>query len=288
MPKYSQVFLKNDYTALKIAESVNDFDCDLVVEIGPGKGVLTKDLIKLYPKKLLLIEIDGRMIEFLKDKFKGDIPRIIKADFMRLDLSEVFLKNKKIVFIGNLPYHCATAILEKALLFDKFVGASFMFQKEMAQRIMARPNDKDYGYFSIFSQVLSEAFVLIDAPKSDFSPVPKIDSRVVVFKKEKDPFFKPLAGAVSRGHAHPRLWRGKQTAKKGDSLKNFLSLIKFAFSHRRKTILNSLSISMNMDKALLLRIFEKAQIEPQIRPQNLSIEDFKRLYKEFNSDTARQ
>ena len=260
MPKYSQVFLKNDYTALRIAESVNDFDCDLIVEIGPGKGVLTKHLIKAYPKKLLLVEIDGRMVDCLKVKFGADALPIINADFMRLDLSEVFVKNKKIVFIGNLPYHCATAILEKALLFDKFGGASFMFQKEMARRIAARPNDKEYGYFSIFSQILSETFTLIDAPKSDFSPVPKVDSRVIVFKKKEDSFL-----------------------EEGVSLKKFLSLIKSSFSHRRKTILNSLSISMGLDKERLLKVFEKAQIGHRIRPQNLSIEDFKRLYDAFEN-----
>ncbi|MCK5106768.1 MAG: hypothetical protein KAQ76_04335, partial [Elusimicrobiales bacterium] len=68
MPKYSQVFLNNDYTTMRIAESIKDFDCDAIVEIGPGKGVLTKDLIKLYQKKLLAVEIDGRMIECLKER----------------------------------------------------------------------------------------------------------------------------------------------------------------------------------------------------------------------------
>ena len=259
MPKYSQVFLNNDYTTMRIAESIKDFDCDAIVEIGPGKGVLTKDLIKLYQKKLLAVEIDGRMIECLKERFKGEIPPIIKSDFMRLDLSEVFSKYKKIVFIGNLPYHCATAILEKVLLFDKFGGASFMFQKEMGERILSAANDKDYGYFSIFSQLLSEAFLLLDVPKEDFTPIPKIDSRVIVFKKKKDSFL-----------------------EEGVSLKKFLSLIKASFSHRRKTILNSLTISTDLEKERLLKVFEKAQIKPALRPQNLTIEDFKRLYNALN------
>ena len=133
-----------------------------------------------------------------------------------------------------------------------------MFQKEMGERIIAQPNDKDYGYFSIFSQILSEAFTFMDVPKEDFSPVPKVDSRVIIFKKREDSFI-----------------------KMGMSLKKFLSLIKSSFSHRRKTILNSLSISMGWEKVRLLEIFKKARIEPGIRPQNLSIEDFKRLYKEF-------
>ncbi|MEA3307131.1 MAG: 16S rRNA (adenine(1518)-N(6)/adenine(1519)-N(6))-dimethyltransferase RsmA [Elusimicrobiota bacterium] len=259
MPKYSQVFLNNDHTALAIAESINNFDCDLIIEIGPGKGVLTKHLLKVYQKKLLLVEIDGRMVECLKSRFKAEIPPIIKSDFMRLDLSEVFSKYKKVIFIGNLPYHCATAILEKVLLFDKFAGASFMFQKEMGERILALANDKDYGYFSVFSQIMSEAFLLLDVPKGDFTPVPKIDSRVIVFQKRKDGLF-----------------------KEGETLKKFLSLIKSSFSHRRKTILNSLALSTGLEKERLLRIFEEAQIMPSIRPQNLSLEDFKRLYKAFN------
>lgn len=243
---------------MRIAESISDFDCDAVIEIGPGKGVLTKDLINLYKEKLLAVEIDGRMVECLKNRFQNKTPRIIKYDFMQLDLADVFSKSEKVVFIGNLPYHCATAILEKVLLFDKFAGAAFMFQKEMGQRIMAQPNDKDYGYFSIFSQLLSDAFLFLDVPKEDFTPVPKIDSQVIVFKKKEDSFL-----------------------KEGVSLKKFLSLIKASFSHRRKTILNSLAISTGVDKSLLLEKFEKAQVGPELRPQNLSIEDFKRLYKEF-------
>ncbi len=259
MPKYSQVFLNNDYTTMRIAESITDFDCDTIVEIGPGKGVLTKDLIRLYSKKLLAVEIDGRMVEFVKNRFQDATPRIIKSDFMQLDLPAVFSESKKIVFIGNLPYHCATAILEKVLLFDKFSGAAFMFQKEMGQRILAQSNDKDYGYFSIFSQLLSAAFLFLDVPKEDFTPVPKIDSQVIVFKKKQDAFL-----------------------KEGVSLEKFLSLIKSSFSHRRKTILNSLAISTGLEKALLLKIFEKAQVGPGVRPQNLSIEDFKRLYSAFS------
>jgi len=263
MPKHSQVFLNNEHTALSIAESISNFDCDLIVEIGPGKGVLTKYLIKAYPKKLLLIEIDGRMVDFLKTKFKDNTPPIINSDFMQVNLPEVFLKNRKIVFIGNLPYYCATAILEKALLFDKFGGASFMFQKEMGERITAQVNDKKYAYFSIFSQILSEAFLLMDVPKEYFSPIPKVDSRVIVFNKKDDSFI-----------------------KRGRPLKKFLSLIKSSFSYRRKTILNSLSIAMSLDKEQLLKKFEKTQISPNIRPQNLSLEDFKRLYEEFKDEQA--
>ncbi len=257
MPKYSQVFLNNESTALAIAESVNNLDFDLIVEIGPGKGVLTKHLIKAYRKKLLLVEIDGRMVECLKTGFQVETPPIIKTDFMRLDLAGAFSKNRKVVFIGNLPYHCATAILEKVLLFDKFAGASFMFQKEMGERILALANNGDYGYFSVFSQIMSEAFLLLDVPKEDFTPVPKIDSSVIVFKKRKDDFLKDA------------------------SLKRFLSLIKASFSHRRKTILNSLALSTGLEKEKLLKIFKKAQIPPSIRPQNLTLEDFKRLYAEF-------
>ena len=138
-----------------------------------------------------------------------------------------------------------------------------MLQKEVARRIVAGPGDSDYGYFSIFVGILSSASIFMEVPKSDFNPVPKVDSSVVVFRKKKDAFF-----------------------KNDSQLKDFFSLVKASFAHRRKTILNSLAISTGKDKSLLAEIFKRAQIESKARPQNLTIEDFKRLYKEFENQKS--
>jgi 16S rRNA (adenine1518-N6/adenine1519-N6)-dimethyltransferase len=159
-------------------------------------------------------------------------------------------------FIGNLPYECSTAILLKVLGFARFGAAVFMFQREVARKITAGTGDHDYGYLSVAVQVQSEAALLADVPAGSFSPVPKVDSSVLIIRPR-------------------RLLPGT------DSPDNFLGFVKSAFSHRRKTLANSLALGLGMDKAEAGTRIQAAGFDPGLRPQNLSVKDYLVLSASF-------
>ncbi len=250
MPKYSQVFLKDTRMCGRIASALEPAGFRAAVEIGPGRGALTEFLRPLWGDKLSVVEIDPLMTARLAEKFPG--LRIDRADFMTLDL-EKYSPAGPVVFIGNLPYECSTAILMKVLAFSRFGAAVFMFQREVARKITAGTGDSDYGYLSVAVQAQSEASLLADVPAGSFSPVPEVDSSVLVF-------------------------RPRQTFTTAEHRTNFLNFVKNAFSHRRKTLLNSLSMGLNTDKAGVELLIKAAGFDPRLRPQNLSVEDYLKLY----------
>ena len=258
MPKYSQVFLKDAGMCRDIATALGPEEFGLGVEIGPGRGALTEFLYPLWGAKLAAVEIDPLMTARIKESFPG--LRIINSDFLTLDLEAVFPSGTA-AFIGNLPYECSTAILIKILAFSRLGAAVLMFQREVARKITAATGDPDYGYLSVAVQAQSEIALLADVPAASFSPVPEVDSSVLVFKPRKT-----LADAVLR--------------------ERFLGFVKNAFSHRRKTLLNSLSMGLNMDKTEVEPLIKAAGFDPRLRPQNLSVEDYLKLSAVFERGAA--
>lgn len=268
MPKYSQVFLKDAGMCESIATALGPEEFSSGVEIGPGRGALTEFLYPLWGSKLSAVEIDPLMTARIKDKFP-DL-RIINSDFLRLDLEAAFPSGLT-AFIGNLPYECSTAILTRVLSFSRFGAAVFMFQREVARKITAVTGDSDYGYLSVAVQAQSETALLTDVPASSFSPVPKVDSSVLVFK--------PRALSADSGTQAPGgPSRPPLTAQ---DWKKFLNFVKHAFSHRRKTLANSLSMGLNMDKAEVEKRIAAVGFDPGLRPQNLSVADYLRLSAAF-------
>ena len=179
MPKYSQVFLKDAAMCEAIATALGPEEFASGVEIGPGRGALTEFLVPLWGSKLTAVEIDPLMAARVKERFPG--LRTINSDFLTLDLETRF-PDGPAAFVGNLPYECSTAILMKVLSFSRLGGAVFMFQREVAQKITAAAGDSDYGYLSVAVQTLSETAWFADVPAASFSPVPDVDSSVLVFK----------------------------------------------------------------------------------------------------------
>ena len=252
-----------------IASELRPGDFDLALEIGPGLGALTEFLYPLWRDKLSLVEIDPAMVARIKEKYPS--VRVHNADFMRFDLAaNLFLRppaaadkasagppaEVKAAFIGNLPYECSTAILLKTLAFSGFGAAVFMFQKEVAGKIAASAGDFNYGYLSVAAQVQSRIKLLADVPAGSFSPEPEVDSSVVVFT--------PV-------HAF-------SVPARRDA---FLKFVKNAFSHRRKTLVNSLSLGLCRDKNSVKSVIETAGFDPGIRPQNLSVRDYLKLAEAF-------
>jgi 16S rRNA (adenine1518-N6/adenine1519-N6)-dimethyltransferase len=247
MPKYSQVFLKDAAICAAIAGSLDEESFDSVTEIGPGGGALTEFLYPKYPR-MRAVEIDKALLPGLRARFPG--LEIVNTDFLQADLAVVAGPGRA-AFIGNLPYECSTAILERTLLYPGTAAAVFMFQKEVARRITAAPGDSDYGYLSLLSASRASAELLMDIGAESFSPVPAVDSSVLRFRP-RTCFADPAQEAA------------------------FRALIRKAFSHRRKTLINSLSLC-GVEKAVSAAAVAALGLKPTARPQELSLEQYAAL-----------
>lgn len=248
MPKYSQVFLADKNICSRIAGALEGAGFDRVLEIGPGGGALTEHLFPKYGAGMKAVEIDASLVPALRSRFPG--LEVVNEDFLRTDLAVVAGPGRT-AFIGNLPYECSTAILEKTLLFPGFALAVFMFQKEVARKILASPGDHDYGYLSLLTAARASSELLLDVKAGSFSPVPAVDSSVLLIRPR--PFF---------GQA-------------GDEAR-FIELVKKAFSHRRKTLVNSLALC-GVPKAAASAAVMNAGFKPTVRPQEIPLEGFARL-----------
>lgn len=238
-PKYSQVFLKNNSIAQKIVDIFIEIAKENeILEIGPGKGILTQYLYPYYKEKYTAVEIDPSMVEILTQKFEGI--KVINEDFLRLDENKI----TQSYICGNLPYHISTAILEKIINLKRFKAAVFMFQKEVARKIVAKPNNKEYGYISALINIVAETQYLFEVSKHNFEPVPKVDSAVIRIEIKKD---KP----------------NEETFQK------YQKFISKAFSHKRKTLINSIFLSTKIPKDKIIELLKQTGISPLIRAEEL-------------------
>ncbi len=230
--------------------TIDPKNCDLVIEIGPGLGGLTKSLLKLGARKVLLIEKDKKFIPILR-KLQLTYPNqieIINADVMNYSFAS--LTEKKIRIISNLPYNIGTKILTKLLLYQytdpKFDKMTLMFQKEVANRIIAKKKSKTYGRLSIISQYMYECAVSFDLKAKCFYPVPKVDSSVVTFNYLNSSL-KPNIEVVQE-------------------------ITRLAFGQRRKKIKSSLKNIISEEN-----LIKKYKLNPDLRPEDLSVEDYIKL-----------
>ena len=250
MPKYSQVFLADREICARIAGALEGASFDRLIEIGPGGGALTSFLFPRYGKLMKAVEIDPGLLPALREKFKG--LEVLNEDFLATDLEKAAGPGRT-AFIGNLPYECATAILERTLFCRGMVLSVFMFQKEVARRITAAPGDGDYGALSLLTASRASAELLMDIRAASFNPVPAVDSSVLLFRPKV--FFSVP---------------GEETA--------FRALVRKAFSHRRKTLINSLGLC-GVDKTSASAAVEKAGFKASVRAQEIPLEGFVRLWR---------
>ena len=227
-----------------------------VLEIGPGTGNLTKNILKKKPKRLLVVEKDNDLVKFLYKNFDNQI-KIINDDILKID--ENNLDTNILTVFGNLPYNISTEILCKWILnikdkhfwFDQLV---LMFQKEVADRIIAKFNTKNYGRLSILSNWKLEIEKICDIKPSSFYPKPKIDSSVLLLKPKLN--FFPL-----------------------NDPKNLEKLTRIFFMHRRKMLKKSYNLLFNGN----LEIANKLNLDLSLRPQNLNFETYYKLSKEYEN-----
>ena len=250
----SQNFLINDNAAKRIVDSLNLRGSEAVIEIGPGKGALTKYLLE-KSKRVVGVEIDRNLCEFLKKRFpSAQNLEIIHQDFLKIDFKRVILPHRKIKIIGNLPYQITSPVL--ALLLEnrkRIKMAILMVQKEVAQRICGKPGTKSWSPLSIGIQLYSDPKILFKLKPSSFRPSPKVESAVIRLA-----FFR-----------NPRV--------KIEDEKFFFVVVKAAFSQRRKMILNSVSSSLGWRKEMVLKALKRSNIDPTKRAEDLTLEELSSL-----------
>ncbi len=243
-----QNFLIDQNIINKIINSIDLKEDSLIIEIGPGSGALTKELVKL-DANVVSFEIDTRLKDKL-DELSNDNSNleIIYQDFLKIDL-EKFLKNRKyknLYFIANLPYYITTAIINKITEESNPTEMILMVQKEVAERFTARPNNKDYGSISVFLQYNYDISKVIFVSKKSFYPSPKVDSMVIKFNSIKSKI------------------------RPNDENK-FYKLVKDSFRFKRKNLRNNLK-EYNLDKVNETLI--KYNKDLTSRAESLTVEEF--------------
>lgn len=249
--KYGQHFLKDERVAEKIVSFANIRRNEVVLEIGPGKGILTSILCKCA-RKVIAIEIDNKLVRYLERRFsdKTQNLNLIHEDFLKYDLS---IFSERIKIIGNLPYSIGTRIIMHLINYrEKFSEMLFMLQKEVAERLVASPGTKDYGSLSIFIQLHFSVEIVMSIPPKSFSPPPKVFSALVKIKPKKQLF------------------------EQSDSPELFYKIVKIAFSHRRKKLRNNLKALSLLDHDLK-KISLETGINFDTRGEMLSIKEYLRL-----------
>lgn len=248
-----QNFLTSKSVLEEIAEAA-EIDNGGVLEIGPGFGVLTQEL-SAHAKKVVSIEIDERLNAVLRHTLaECDNVKIINADVMKTDLKKLIsdeFGNERISVAANLPYYITTPIittlLEERLPIKNIV---IMIQKEVAERLNAKPGTKDYGAITLLCRYYTEPEIVTSVPAGLFVPPPKVDSAVLKLKVLDEPSVKVKDEKI------------------------FFKTVKAAFSQRRKTLLNCLSSAFPIPKPQLTELMEAAGIQPGRRGETLSIEEF--------------
>ena len=256
--RLGQHFLLDQNVTDKIAQYAKPLDGVNVVEIGPGPGGLTRSLIRKGAATVLAVEMDERFLPALAEigRASGDCLRVYKGNGLKVDIGSELSRPIKIV--SNLPYNVGTKMLinwltASPLFWDQMV---LMFQKEVAQRIVAKVGDPNYGRLAILSQSVAQTQIVYDVPAQVFTPPPKVDSAVVLL----DP--------LPEGHRF-------------EDLKTLGLITQSAFMMRRKMLRRSLKPFAKKHKIELNKWLEVSEIKAENRPETLSVDDFHRLTRQF-------
>lgn len=249
-----QNFLTDEGVIESIIEGSGITEEDLVIEIGPGLGVMTAAAAE-RAGRVVAVEIDARLIPILKDTLSYyDNIEIIQEDILKVDLCRLIDERKpagQARIIGNLPYYITTPILMK-LLEDRVPAASFtvMMQKEVAERILAEPGNRTYGALTVAVRYYCEAEAVADAPKEVFLPRPNVDSAVIRLDRREQPTVCPMSEKV------------------------FFETVRSGFGQRRKTLQNSITGTRGITKEEAGTVLDRAGVARNRRAETLSLEEF--------------
>ena len=222
---------------------------DNVLEIGPGLGTLTKLLVE-KANSVTAVEFDQDLASSLPSRIKTDNLEVVNQDILQFDLGKM---PKKYKLVANIPYYLTSNLIRRISESDNPPQvAVLLIQKEVAERVVAEPGDM--SLLSVTAQYYWQTSLGQLVPAELFEPAPKVDSQIVILKHRSSPLFEDVEP------------------------KEFFQIVKAGFSQRRKTLLNSLSAGLQIDKSTITQVCQDANIEPSRRPQTLSLEDWHNIY----------
>ena len=252
-----QNFLIDDDTVSGIVDAANVSKDDLIIEIGPGLGTLTKELLD-RAGKVICIELDKRMIEILNDRFSMyDNFKVLNDDVLKVILKELIEKEKvkTTKIVANLPYYITTPIIMKLLEERLDIETiTVMIQKEVADRLVTKPGTGDTGAITYAIHYYTNPKRVLEVPNTAFIPEPKVNSTVINLEVLKEP----------------------KVAVKDE--KKLFDVIKTAFMQKRKTLLNALANSNKYgSKEQICKTLELLSIDNRVRPEKLTLEEFAKI-----------
>src|SRR5579859_908688 len=265
-PKLGQHFLTSDEAAVRIVDALGDTSESTVLEIGPGRGILTSLLAK-RARRLIAVELDRVLAAQLRLKFgMSRNVEVIEADVLAIDFDSLFgpkpglsrpgidLKPQPVKVVGNLPYYITSDILLRLFQFSKyFESIVIMVQREVADRIAAEPGGRDYGMLSATAQLYARVENLFTLPPAAFVPPPKVHSSVL------------------------RLTIDPQQEKLGVAGDGFIDFLRLSFGQKRKTLWNNLK--GQYEAAALKRALAEARVKSTARAETLSLEQSAGVYR---------
>jgi 16S rRNA (adenine1518-N6/adenine1519-N6)-dimethyltransferase len=266
--KLGQNFLRDEQAIRRIVAALGDCSGRTVVEIGPGRGAITRELAA-KAGRVVALEVDSALAAELVDDFsrtdfeRGATVRIENVDVLAFDFGgESNAAGERLLVLGNLPYYITSPILtklaENAGALDRAV---LMVQREVADRVAAKPGTRDYGLLSVTVQLHGVVTPLFTLPPSAFSPPPEVHS--TVFRWQFAPRFEKL----------------------GVRRESFLAFLRRAFALKRKTLVNNLRAA-GMEAETIGRVLERAAVEPQARAEALPIETLAAVWREIKNEGA--
>lgn len=250
--QFGQNFLKDDYWAMTLVKSAGINSEDIVIEIGAGHGIVTKELAK-HAKKVYALDIDTSLIGFLQKKFQGDSNvEILNQDILTWDFQET-IKGQKFKVVASLPYNVAKKILRIFLTNEKPPEViSVIIQKEVADNYLAKPPKSTF--LSNFINIYADVKFIEGIPNYAFYPEPKVQSSIISITKHKVLSPEP---------------------------KKLISFIKMGYANPRKMLLNNLSNSLNKTKQEMSLIFKEIKIDAKVRPENLGLDNWQDLFNKI-------
>ncbi len=255
--RYGQNFLISERVVENIADGCGAGPEDGILEIGPGIGVLTQKLCERY-KKVVSVEIDGKMVNVLgKTMAEYGNFTVINDDILKVDLNGLikeYFEGMSVTVCANLPYYITSPIIMYLLESGApFSHITVMIQKEVADRLTAKPGTPEYGSITPSVAYYADAERLFTVPAGCFYPAPKVDSAVLRLDLRRKPEYEPKDREL------------------------MLEIIKYAFLQRRKTLVNALSADKRLEKAAIIKAVGACGFDERVRGEALSVLDFRRL-----------
>lgn len=260
--RFGQNFISDPGLLNKIARTAEITEDDIVVEIGPGAGTLTKALAK-DAKKVIAIEIDKDLIPVLKDNLaEVENVTVVEGDALKVDLDKLVYdlvgEKRKYKIVANLPYYITTPLIMHFLESDfNIERIVIMVQKEVAERLKAQPSTKEYGAITVNVNLLADVNLAFIVPRTVFIPQPDVDSAIIDLKVLSE-----MPYDVK-------------------DISSFKKLVKAAFNQRRKTLSNALK-TLGLEKEVIEGILIQCEVNPKRRGETLTLEEFVRVSNEIS------